>query len=185
MSAAKRSRREERAAAEEAAREAWIQRQLAKAPPPTWEQWAAANACLGIKVIPRESGGPSGQLPSRAVRARSVVQPTVPTPSAANPTRSPDRPINGEGCVMPKVSLSETAINLLEAANQGDLDLGDNAGLHRQALTYAVLAVAEELRQLRGAVSGVQEVLRDQNGIGAGDHMRWINDWLKDIAEKS
>ncbi|SIN14453.1 hypothetical protein SAMN04489832_3412 [Micromonospora cremea] len=83
------------------------------------------------------------------------------------------------------MSLSETAINLLGAANQGDLDLGDNADLHRQSLTYAVLAVAEELRQLRGAMNGVQEMLRDQSGIGAGDHMRRINGWLKDIAEKS
>ncbi|MGC4758820.1 hypothetical protein [Micromonospora trifolii] len=73
---------------------------------------------------------------------------------------------------MPKVSLSQTAINLLEAANQDDLDLGDSADLHRRALTYAVLAAAEELRQLRGAVSGVQEVPRNQNGIDAGDHTR-------------
>ncbi|MEV4483634.1 hypothetical protein [Micromonospora coxensis] len=58
MSAAKRSRREERAAEEEAACEAWIQRQLANAPTPTWEQWAAANACLGIKVTRREDASP-------------------------------------------------------------------------------------------------------------------------------
>ncbi|MGW4157507.1 hypothetical protein ACWEDF_30615 [Micromonospora chersina] len=185
MSAAKKSRREERAAAEEADTEAWIQRQLAKAPPLTWERWAAANAILGIKVTRRESASPSTQPPSSAVRARSVVQPTVPTPSATHPTRSPDRPLDGEGRVMPKVSLSETAINLLEAANQNDPNLDNATTLRQEALAYAVLAVVEELRQLRGAMSGVQEVLRDQNGIGAGDHMRWINDWLKDIAEKS
>ncbi|NED58714.1 hypothetical protein G3I24_48495 [Micromonospora aurantiaca] len=150
MTAAKRSRREERAAAEEAAREAWFQRHLATAPPLTWERWAAANACLGIKVTRPEIASPSFEPPSRAVRTPSVVEPTVPTSSATNPTRSPEGPINGEGCVMPKVSLSQTAINLLEAANQDDLDLGDNAALQREALTYAVLAVAEELRQLRG-----------------------------------
>ncbi|MEG3634024.1 hypothetical protein [Micromonospora palythoicola] len=54
MGTIKSNRREERAAAEAAACEAWIQRQLAKAPTPTWEQWEAANAILGIKVQPRE-----------------------------------------------------------------------------------------------------------------------------------
>lgn len=34
----------------EARRRAWIERQLKNAPPITWEQWAAANAALGIKV---------------------------------------------------------------------------------------------------------------------------------------
>ncbi|MEU7656212.1 hypothetical protein AB0C41_29780 [Micromonospora taraxaci] len=86
---------------------------------------------------------------------------------------------------MPKLSLSQTAINLLEAANQDDPDVDNAITLRQEALAYAVLAVAEELRQLRGAVSGVQEVMRDQDGIGAGDHMRWINDWLKNIAEKA
>lgn len=56
MSAAKRSRREERAAAEEAAREAWLRRHLANAPERTWEQWVASNAALGIRVEPSQGG---------------------------------------------------------------------------------------------------------------------------------
>ncbi len=35
-------------------KEAWIRRQLDKAPPLTWERWAAANAALGIKVQPKK-----------------------------------------------------------------------------------------------------------------------------------
>ncbi|SCL28096.1 hypothetical protein GA0070624_3626 [Micromonospora rhizosphaerae] len=41
--------------AAEARREAWFERHPKKAPPITWEQWAAANAALGIKVKRREA----------------------------------------------------------------------------------------------------------------------------------
>ncbi|MFE9959236.1 hypothetical protein [Micromonospora sp. NPDC005299] len=66
MSAAKRSRREVRAAAEEAATEAWIQDQLANAPPLKWERWAEANAILGITVKRRSGDGMSQAEPDGA-----------------------------------------------------------------------------------------------------------------------
>lgn len=39
----------------EARPRAWIERQLKNMPPPTWDQWVAANTTLGITVRRKEA----------------------------------------------------------------------------------------------------------------------------------
>lgn len=50
------------------------------------------------------------------------------------------------------------------------------------ALTHAVLAVAAELAGLRDKVDQAGQNLEDQDGYGAGMHLRNISDWLEKIA---
>jgi hypothetical protein len=54
------------------------------------------------------------------------------------------------------------------------------------AQVRALLAVADELRALRKAVTeAASDVTSAVNGLdGEHSNLRWINNWLKDLAEK-
>lgn len=77
---------------------------------------------------------------------------------------------------------------LVFAADQdektGNLTLSAD-GFRQASLVYAVLAVADELRQVHEEVSRVATYLTGPHGSDVGTSLYYINDWLKDIAEKS
>ncbi|MFD6661724.1 hypothetical protein ACFWDK_05085 [Micromonospora chalcea] len=54
----------------------------------------------------------------------------------------------------------------------------------QEALVHAVLAVADELRELREAINGVEDALEDQDNFGVGTHARNISDALEKIAKR-
>jgi hypothetical protein len=61
----------------------------------------------------------------------------------------------------------------------------NNAAVMRQEATVlAMLAIAEEIAQAREYIGGVKMALEDNDGFGAGLHLHYISDWLKDISER-
>lgn len=97
-------------------------------------------------------------------------------------------PISGRSdrrSVMPRTpSKAQRAEMLLNAAQDSDLDPNDAAVMRQEAIVLAMLAIAEEIAEVRGHIGGVQRALEDTEGFGAGLHLHYISDWLKDIAEK-
>jgi hypothetical protein len=79
----------------------------------------------------------------------------------------------------------ERAIERLgEAQRKSDLTDEQRAALRLEAVTYAVLAVADELGELRGAVANVEDALEDQSGFGVGSHLRHVADLVEKIADR-
>lgn len=60
---------------------------------------------------------------------------------------------------------------------------GVDAVLVQVALTHAVLAVADELADLRKQVTDVVTNLEDQDRYPAGQHLRNISDWLEKLVK--
>lgn len=52
------------------------------------------------------------------------------------------------------------------------------------AQTHALLAVFTQLRDLRGDVAGVEQALKDRDGFGPADHLRYVSEWLEKIADR-
>jgi len=79
------------------------------------------------------------------------------------------------------------AVASLQAAEDESTSLSGGAAELTQynlavAQVQAVLAVADEVRALRAAVSDVSSSIANLDGEHS--NLRWINDALKDIAEK-
>ncbi|WP_422749477.1 hypothetical protein [Micromonospora sp. WMMD1219] len=86
-----------------------------------------------------------------------------------------------------RVDYKATAADYLRSAERRNDELGvklDADDLRRYGAAYAALAVAQELGELRDAVSGVESALKDNDNIGAGDHLKYISDWLNKISRK-
>lgn len=56
--------------------------------------------------------------------------------------------------------------------------------LRRYGAAYATLAEAQELSDLREALSGVEGALKDQDHIGVGAHARYVSEALERIAKR-
>lgn len=79
------------------------------------------------------------------------------------------------------------AADYLRSAEKRDDDLGvklDSNDLRRYGAAYAALAVAQELAELREAVSGVERTLTGPHGGDAGLSLYYISDWLEKIAKR-
>jgi hypothetical protein len=78
----------------------------------------------------------------------------------------------------------QTAADLISEA-RAEENPQQSAVLREYASTMALLAVAEGLSGIREQLVEVTDALEDQNGFGAGGHLRNISDWLEQIAKRS
>ncbi|MET8093707.1 hypothetical protein [Micromonospora sp. NPDC005220] len=85
---------------------------------------------------------------------------------------------------MAKPTNRSIVTSMLEVAGSDDTEPADAAVYRQQALVYALLGLADEVRDLREAISGVEGALEDQDGHGVGTHARHISDWLERISKK-
>ncbi|PWU44263.1 hypothetical protein DLJ46_26940 [Micromonospora globispora] len=74
--------------------------------------------------------------------------------------------------------------SLLDTAHSDGVSVGEAQDCVQEALIYALLSVADEIHELRGAVNGVEDALEDQERFGVGTHARNISDWLEKIAKR-
>ncbi|MGV9212991.1 hypothetical protein ACTFTM_14130 [Micromonospora sp. RB23] len=157
---------------------------------------SAAEALAGLE---RRRQGGAGERVSACLsghrerarsigRARSVVQRTEPPPAPARPVRIAGHAKYPEGRdVAKREDYKTTAADYLRSAEKRDDELGvklDSNDLRRYGAAYAALAVAQELSDLREAVSGVEGALKDQDYIGIGAHARYISEALEKIAKR-
>lgn len=86
---------------------------------------------------------------------------------------------------MPKLDPVARAENYIALAQESDTAPEKAQALRLEAVTLGLLAVANEIRELRGAVEAVAEALHDPHGGGnAGASLYHMSDWLKKIAER-
>lgn len=86
---------------------------------------------------------------------------------------------------MPKLDPIARAENYIELAQDSDTSPEKAQILRLEAVTLGLLAVANEVRELREAVSWAGEALHDPHGGGsAGASLHYISDFLKKIAER-
>ncbi|SCG60237.1 hypothetical protein [Micromonospora inositola] len=85
---------------------------------------------------------------------------------------------------MAKPTARTIVLDLLGDAHSDDVTAAEAEEHRHEALVYALLSVADEIRELRHAVSGVEVALKDQSGFGVGTHARYISDWLEKIASR-
>jgi hypothetical protein len=76
------------------------------------------------------------------------------------------------------------SLGLLAAIVRDGVDPDTAAVLRQEASVHAMLAIAEELADLREQVGTVRLALEDAAGNGAGLHLHYISEWLKDISER-
>ncbi|MGW0215547.1 hypothetical protein ACWDXH_14250 [Micromonospora chokoriensis] len=153
---------------------------------------SAAEALAGLDRYP--SGGVSASLSGHRERARSigcarsVVQRTEPQPTPARPVRIAGHAKHPEGRDVAKREDYKTmAADYLRSAKERDDELGGSlnvSDLRRYGAAYATLAMAQELSDLREALSGVEGALKDQDHIGIGAHARYISEALERIAKR-
>ncbi|MFI7593357.1 hypothetical protein [Micromonospora sp. NPDC049359] len=85
---------------------------------------------------------------------------------------------------MAKPTARQIAYDMLTVADSDDATPDDKVAHRHAALVYALLALGDEIRDLREAVNGVGGALTDQDHIGIGAHARYISDALEKIAKR-
>jgi hypothetical protein len=83
-----------------------------------------------------------------------------------------------------KTSLAQLAVELLENSRAPGTTDPDAARWRQEAQVVAMIAIAEELSEIKGYLGNVKDALEDQDGFGVGTHARYAGDWLEKISDR-
>jgi hypothetical protein len=82
------------------------------------------------------------------------------------------------------MDLREIAIDRLTRCEDADLDADEASEYRQEALAYAVLAVVDELRDVREAIGGIEGRLTDPAGGSVGTNLYYLTDFVKELGKK-